>query len=70
MRKYVVIAVEGALATFIAWALTSYIFLAFWANQWLFNDLIAWIILSVVAVVVTGSTWVIHHFVIRRFLLN
>lgn len=70
LRKYLLIVVEVALASLIGWAAISYIFLAFWANQWLFNDLIAWTIISVAAVVVTGLMWALHHFVIRRFIFD
>ena len=66
--KYAVYFIEGVIGVILAWLLTSYVFLSFWANQWEFTDVIAWMIIGVVAVVVTGLMWLVHHFVIKRFI--
>lgn len=63
---YFVYAVELLVGMFLIWGVTSYIFLAFWANQWVFNDVIAWSILLITIGSVSGLVYVIHKFVIRK----
>ncbi len=68
--KYVIYFLEIATGLFLAWLLTSYVFLSFWANQWVFNDIIAWTTIVIVGVIMIGLMWTLHHFVIRRLILE
>lgn len=65
-KRYLVIAAEVLVAVVLAYALTAYTFLSFWAHRLPFNDIIAWTVIILATGVSVGLVYAFDQSLIKH----